>query len=186
MFEVVLYYLFFYVYWIFKIKKFGGSTNLFFIYIFYFVLFTRILLINVTNNSIIVLMCRWDLQWMNSATSSSIEIWIASYIMTPSSFNVGLLKYNLLMDVMLGTPTVEHTFRVKMLNVQFSSMRKSFGLSHWNFNHLHIASFGHWKARLQDRNLNSSLGCWCQSVPCQTIGCVDILIVVWVGRFVMQ
>jgi len=25
---------FFYVYWIFKIKKFGGSTNLFFIYIF--------------------------------------------------------------------------------------------------------------------------------------------------------
>jgi len=30
-------------------------------------------------------------------------------------------------------PIVEHTFRVKMLNVQFSGMRKSFGLSHWNF-----------------------------------------------------
>jgi len=48
--------------------------------------------------------------------------------MAPSSFNVGLLKYNLLMDVVVGTPTLEHTFRVKMLNVQFASMRKSFGL----------------------------------------------------------
>jgi len=90
-------------------------------------------LINVTNNSIIVLMGRWDLQRMISTTSSSVEIWITSYIMAPFSFNVGLLKYNLLMDVVLGTPTIEHTFQVKMLNVQFSDMRKSFGLSHWNF-----------------------------------------------------
>jgi len=49
------------------------------------------------------------------------------------SFNVGLLKYNVLMDVVLGTSRVEHTFKLNMLNVQFSGVRKSFELSHSNF-----------------------------------------------------
>jgi len=53
--------------------------------------------------------------------------------MAPFSFNVGLSKYNLWMDVVVVTPIVEHTFRLKMLNVQFYGMQKSFGLSQRNF-----------------------------------------------------
>jgi len=49
--------------------------------------------------------------------------------MAHSSFNVGLLKYNLLMVVMVGTYMVEHTLSLKMLNVQFCGMQKNF----WTF-----------------------------------------------------
>jgi len=53
--------------------------------------------------------------------------------MARSSLNVGLLKYNLLMDVVVGISRVEQNLWLKMLNVQLYGMRKSSELWHWNF-----------------------------------------------------
>lgn len=89
-------------------------------------------LVIVINNSIIMLIGKIDLQLIICSTLPSIDIWRASYIMDHSSSNMGLLKYNLLINVVVGNWRVVHTFFFRRFNVLLYGMRKSFVFWHWN------------------------------------------------------